>query len=231
MPLSPAPDTFQIAGRPNFRRLIEQGREAMRYRAVERWVARRLRTVDHERRVADISTTLFDLTWPLHRLGADALHLLRLAAVVHDVGRSIDDETHPEEGARMLLAEPHLPLSTSERRLLAYMTRYHRGTVPEERDDEVLLRGDDAGRMRMLLAHLRAADALDNRSLQSPRLVFALVGLAPRRELRVTCYLDTDSAKARRVYRRRKKFRLIEEMLDLHVAIEVSVAQALRMVA
>ena len=81
--------------------------------------------------------------------------------------------------------------------------------------------------VRVTLALLRAADALDSRSLESPRLVFALRG----RTLRIGCYLDTDSAKARRVYRRRKKFRLLEELLDCRVELDVRCGETLSMVA
>lgn len=210
------------------------------HRAVERWVARRLGAVDHERRVEEIATRLFHLTRPLHRLGPDDLRLLRLAAVVHDVGRAVCDDTHPDEGARMVLADAYLPLTPTDRRHLAYLTLYHRGTVPAAGRDAVLGRADDADRLRRVLALLRAADALDSRSLQSPRLVFALVAPRPTarngagrrdRRLRVTCYLHEDCAKARRVYRRRKKFRLLEELLGCRVEIDIALAEALEMVA
>ncbi len=77
---------------------------------------------------------------------------------------------------------------------------------------------------------------LDSRSLES--LVFALASpagggrMAPL-ALRVHCYLRSDSLKARQVYRRRKKFRLLEELLDCRVDVEIAHAHAhaLRMVA
>src|SRR5581483_11298394 len=50
-----------------------------------------------EQRVSEIAQKLFDLTWPLHGLGCRERRLLRLAAFVHDVGRAIDDRTHPKQ--------------------------------------------------------------------------------------------------------------------------------------
>jgi len=47
----------------------------------------------------------------------------------------------------------------------------------------------------------------------------------------VTCYLENDTAKARKVYRRRKKFRLLEEELGCRVEIAIAWAEALAMVA
>ena len=203
------------------------------FRAVEKWVARRLREVGHERRVAAVAGSIFDLTAPLHDLASQDRRLLLLAALVHDVGRSVDDEHHPAEGAGMLLADSALPINAQTRRALAYLTLYHRGGVPDPEEDDVLHPGDDHKRLRTVLGMLKAADGLDGRSLPTPQLVFALVAGRDRRapELRVNCYLPCESAKARQVYTRRKKFRLLEETVGCRVEVEVALAQGLRMVA
>jgi exopolyphosphatase/pppGpp-phosphohydrolase len=226
MPPTPTPPTNALAFR--------DGRARAQHAAVERWVRRRLGTTGHERRVAEIAATVFDLTAPLHALqpSRDA-RLLHLAALVHDVGRSVNDAEHPAHGAAMLLSDPSLPLSAAERRALAYLTLYHRGGVPAAGDDDVLHPEDDHQGLLTVLGMLRCADGLDSRSLESPRLVFALLeGSRSRRAtLRVTCYLHSDSEKARRVYQRPKKFRLLEQTLGCSVEVDVASAQALRMVA
>ena len=209
--------------------------------AADRWAAGRLGGSAHERRVASIAATLFDLTAPLHGLASIVdRRLLQFAALVHDVGRSAGKNGHHASGAAMVLSDDSLPLTAAERRAVAYLTLHHRGAVPAAGSDDVLHHDqDDAGRLLKLLALLRAADALDSRSLESPQLVFALVpGVsrpgtmgAGRPRLLVTCYLQTDSAKARRVYERRKKFRLLEDVLGCRVELEIVQAQALRMVA
>src|SRR5205085_10434109 len=117
---------FHVHGRD-----VGEERVCLTYQALQRWVRRQLGAVDHERRVTAIGSKLFDLTWPLHGLGSGERRLLRLSAMVHDVGRSIDDDTHPEQGAKLLLDETHLPLGGAERRALAYLTLYHKGRVPE----------------------------------------------------------------------------------------------------
>jgi exopolyphosphatase/guanosine-5'-triphosphate,3'-diphosphate pyrophosphatase len=202
-------------------------RSRLQHRAVEKWVHAQLGTIRHEQRVSEIAQKLFDLTWPLHGLGRRERRLLRLAALVHDVGRAIDDLTHPKQGARMILEADHLPLSRFERRALAYVTRRHRGDVPEPRCDKYLNADDDARTLLIVLALLRAADALDGRSLESPRLVFALLG----KQLRITCYLDSECPKAWRAYSRRKKFRLLEAQLDIRIEVRPEHARAIQMVA
>jgi hypothetical protein len=210
-----------------------------KFLAVQRWVARQLGGVRHEQQVASIAASLFDLTRPLHCLTVADRRVLRLAAMVHDVGRCVSKPEHPTEGAWMVLADPTLPLGAGERRELAYLTCYHRDAVPPPGRDAILHPTDDHDRLLRLLALLRTADALDSRSLEPGRLVFALVGAAGARpagggggvRLRATCYLQNDCPKAHKVYRRRKKFRLMEELLGVRVEVDVARAEALRLVA
>ena len=194
--------------------------------AVEHWVRRRLVRISHERRVVDIATTLFDLMEEFHRLQPEQRRLLRLGAWVHDVGRSVEDKRHPAIGAALLLEDDRLPITRSDRRRLAYLTRYHRGAVPEAGFDGVLRGGDGRKTMRRVLALLRAADSLDNRTVPPPRVVFAMKG----RRLRVTCFIEKDCAKARKVFGRRKKFRLLEETLGCKVEVQIKLAQAVEAV-
>lgn len=207
----------------------------LKERGVCRWTARRLGTIGHERQVAAIASHLFDLTAPLHNLTGSHRKLLRLGSLVHDVGRWASKADHPARGARLVLDDDTLPLTAAERRALAYLTLYHKGRVPPVGADEVLSPKDDREPLRLLLAMLRTADALDSRSLESPRLVFALTprgGSGSGLRLRVTCYLEEDSAKARKVFRRRRgKFRLLEELLGLEVDVQTRLAHALRLVA
>ena len=183
--------------------------------------------IEHERRVADIAAALFDVTRPLHALDADAKSLLRLVSFVHDVGRSIDDDDHPRVGAKMLLRDRDLDVSLRTRRHLAYFTLYHRGRVPAAGEERLLMTSDDRPRLRLILALLRAADALDGRQLESPKLLFALRD----RRLEIRLYLENDCPKATRAYGRRKKFKLLEELLNCAVTIDVRRSETLRLVA
>jgi exopolyphosphatase/pppGpp-phosphohydrolase len=190
---------------------------SLKHRLLERWVARRLGSIAHERRVVAIGRTLFDLTLPLHGLGTNDRKLLDLGAMVHDVGRSIDEDEHPRIGSRMILADNWLPITPAERRALAYLTRFHRGGVPKLGEDDILYPGDALPETRLLLGLLRAADALDSRAIESPRLSLTIRG----RRLMVTCFLSDDSARARKTYTRRKKFRLLEDLLHCRVDVDV----------
>jgi exopolyphosphatase/guanosine-5'-triphosphate,3'-diphosphate pyrophosphatase len=194
--------------------------------AASRWVQRRLGRIGHERRVTAIASILFDLMHNLHGLQPAHRRLLRLGAIVHDVGRSVDDRRHPTIGAEMLLEDSGLPINNPDRRRLAYLTRYHRGAVPEAGYDDILHGGDGRKAMRRVLSLLRAADTLDNRNIAPPRIVLALRG----RKLRVTCFIETDCSRARRAFGRRKKFRLMEELLGCKVEVQIKQAEAVQAV-
>lgn len=192
----------------------------------ERWAQRRLGRIGHERRVTAIASILFDLTQDLHELSPAHRRLLRLGAIVHDVGRSVEDRRHPAIGAEILQEDSHLPVSDQDRRRLAYLTRYHRGAVPENGYDGLLRDGDGRKAMRRILALLRAADTLDNRNLTPPRIVMSLKG----RKLSVTCFLEADCTKSRRAFSKRKKFRLMEDLLGCKIDVQIKLAEAVEAV-
>jgi exopolyphosphatase/pppGpp-phosphohydrolase len=191
------------------------------------WASEQLGDIRHERRVAAHVSSLIDITFPLHDLTRADIRLVKMAAVIHDVGRSINKRKHPALGARMIRRNADLPVSKQQRRALAYLTLRHRGLVPAAQDDPALHRVNDPARLQLLLGILRAADTLDSRRLASPRLTFSRRG----RRIRIVCQLREDSAEARRVFSRRKKFRLLEEMLDCRIEVVVVSQRRLSAVA
>ncbi len=191
-------------------------------RMIERWAQRHLGGIDHELRVVSIAMKLHDIVTAKPRLDLRHRRLLMWGALVHDVGRSVEDDRHPQIGAKMIEAAYSLPISKSERRALCYLTRYHRGAVPRIGRDDYLTDADDAEQLYLTLAYLRAADALDNRNLVSPKLEFT----ARRDRIKITAILSEDTPRARRVYKRRQKFKLLEELLQVELKVRLDVATA-----
>ncbi len=186
--------------------------------AAARWVQRKLGDCQHERRVLAIAAKLFDLTRPLLGLGLAEHRLLRLSALVHDVGRCINEKDHPTEGAAMVGMTTAIDLSPHDRRALAFLTRYHRGAVPAEHAEEHLGPHDHRRSLRSVLALLRSADALDSRRLAPPQLILALDG----RRLSVQCLVHpTDYRDARGAFDKRKKFGLLGDLLGEAVVVRI----------
>jgi len=191
------------------------------------WALDSLGNIRHEERVAAIVSRLVKITSSLHNLNQNDLWFLRFAALVHDIGRCEEDRRHPSIGARMIRRNKDLPLKKRQRRALAFLTLRHRGAVPDIADDRSIRSGDDGAKLHLLLAFLRAADCLDSRSLPSPNLTFSRRG----RRIRIVCQIREDCAKARAVFSRRKKFRLLEAMLDCRVEVAIVAQRRLRAVA
>jgi exopolyphosphatase/guanosine-5'-triphosphate,3'-diphosphate pyrophosphatase len=183
-------------------------------RAVTAFVREHLGDVRHERRVVQLASKLFTVTFPWHHLGPDDAAALKLGVMLHDVGRAKDDARHPEIGARMVRKASHLPLSARERRLAAYLARFHRGAVPREGLDDTLRKGEYR-RAVMLLALLRAADTLDSRSAGPARVEIRQVGAG----VTVTITPVYDTPRARKALGRRKKFRLLQELTGCEIRI------------
>jgi exopolyphosphatase/guanosine-5'-triphosphate,3'-diphosphate pyrophosphatase len=184
---------------------------------IHRWVRHRLGDTRHEQRVTAIAARLFDLTAPLHGLGRRHRRLLKLGALLHDVGRRDGAADHHRRGARMILRGRGLWLTESQRSAAAFLARYHRGRLPYWGEDPSEVKNKSRRQMLMLLGLLRAADALDYRALTPPTLTMRLRG----DRLSIACHTDTDPDKARRAFDRRKKFRLLERLLNLRVRVQI----------
>jgi len=170
----------------------------------------------HERRVAAISLKLFDLLQRRHHLGDKYRNLLHLAALLHDAGRIYGAKGHDVRGAGMVLEDRSMMLSARERRGLAYLVRFHRGSVPADLEDQdILLPGDKHRKLRVLLGLLRAADALDSRHIV-PRAIIMTLGA---RKLRINCLMQEAPKDAQRCLGGRRKFALLESKMGLAVRL------------
>ena len=188
-----------------------------RVTVVHNWVRRRLGSVAHELRVSRNARMLFTLTQRWHSLDAGDCRMLLLGAMVHDVGRVAGEKRHAQNGARMVLEHAGLPLSETERRRAAYLTRYHRGKVPAAGAEAFLDHDlDDSFTMRVLLGLLRTADALDSRTLGTPQLMMTARS-GGERVVMIHGYVECDVRDAEEMYARPKKFRLLEEVLNCRV--------------
>jgi exopolyphosphatase / guanosine-5'-triphosphate,3'-diphosphate pyrophosphatase len=183
---------------------------------LRRWVCCRLGDSRHEQRVMQIAVALFDLTAKRHELKPRHRRILELAAFLHDIGRVHGAERHNVHGARMLLDGSSLHLRGSERAILAHLTRYHRGRLPACRADWTHPELESARSMQLLLAMLRAADALDSRNFATPALSIRLKG----DRLRIRCYVH-DLPRAEECFLKKKKYRLLEALLGLRIQVQL----------
>jgi len=172
----------------------------------------------HERRVMDIALGMYSLLQPIHQLPPRYRRMLKIGALVHDVGRHRGSDRHHIRGARMVAKARYLNITPEERIFAAYAARYHRGPIPTGEDSARLLPSEHFRPMRILLAILRAADALDKRRLTPPTILLKRTGY----QLRVAVvtgpsHYDT----LRKALDGRRKFRMLSNELDVSVKLKL----------
>lgn len=117
---------------------------------------------EHAESVLELSRQLFDQTRELHGLDAHARVLLEAAALLHDIGVSVNNDGHHKHSQYLVESSDLVGLSDDERRLVAMLARYHRRAPPSrEHEDFARLRRKDRTVVERLAAILRIADALD----------------------------------------------------------------------
>ena len=116
----------------------------------------------HGLAVANMACRLFDATRTLHELGPEDRAILRLAAVLHDVGDFINPGSHHKHSQYIIENSDMMGLTSAQRSLTAIVARYHRRALPSLRHASYQALGDkEQRRVRYLAALLRVADALD----------------------------------------------------------------------
>ncbi|MEX2527684.1 MAG: Ppx/GppA phosphatase family protein [Gemmatimonadota bacterium] len=121
----------------------------------------------HGAHVARMALSLFDQLVKLHGLGARDRLLLKVAALLHDVGTFVAHKRHHRHSL-YLISKSDLPsLSADEILTVANVARYHRKSSPSlSHSDYARLPQDLRVRVDQLASILRLADALDRQRLQ-----------------------------------------------------------------
>lgn len=121
----------------------------------------------HADHVAQFAQQLFRELKTLHGLDSRYELVLRVAAILHEVGMFISPREHHKHSLYILMQTEIFGLSTSERELVALLARYHRRYNPE-RNHPHFSDLDREERMVVfkLAALLRIADALDRSHAQ-----------------------------------------------------------------
>jgi exopolyphosphatase/guanosine-5'-triphosphate,3'-diphosphate pyrophosphatase len=175
----------------------------------------------HARQVARLSIKLFDMLQPIHRMGNSERIWLRIASLMHDVGKSVSGVYHHKASRDIIVRQADLPFRKRVRRMIGLVARYHRGALP--RDSHKFYRRLDADSRQCvckLAALLRLADALDGEHKQMVTNLTCEI-----RKNRVILYLLTkDETNLRKVSH---KANLFEQVYDKKVEVRTVIASRL----
>jgi exopolyphosphatase/guanosine-5'-triphosphate,3'-diphosphate pyrophosphatase len=128
--------------------------------------------VEHAEAVLRLSRQLFDQTLHLHGLDGRARILLEAAALLHDVGVTVNNDGHHKHSQYLIQSSDIVGLADEERQLVALVARYHRKAPPSREHEEfAALRRRDRTVVERLAAILRVADALDHQHADIVRAV------------------------------------------------------------
>jgi len=131
----------------------------------------------HSLQVTNLCRQLFDgLSDYLDLTERDRIYL-EIGAILHDVGRFINDNDHHKHGHYIVIHSDLMGFSEEERNLIALLVRYHRKGRPRETHPEYAsLTRRDRLRVAKLASLLRLADALDREHEERVRTLHVSIG-------------------------------------------------------
>jgi exopolyphosphatase/pppGpp-phosphohydrolase len=176
----------------------------------------------HAVQVAKLSLKLFDKLQPLHRMGNSERIWLRVASLLHDVGKSVSGEYHNKASRDIIVNEANLPFRKRVRKMIGLIARYHKGALPD--DSHKYYRGlkdDEKQCVKVLAAILRLADGLD---AGHEGLVADLACEVQRKRI-VLYILGEDGVDLRKVV---KKADLFEDVFGYEVEVRTAAAGKVR---
>jgi len=116
----------------------------------------------HSEQVLKLSEILFKKLAEIQKFSSHELFLLMCAAILHDIGWAEGQARHHKTTLRMILDDQTLPLSATERKIVALIGRYHRKALPKP--GHTVYRELSAAQQKQVLVLggiLRIADGLD----------------------------------------------------------------------
>ena len=132
----------------------------------------------HAERVANFCLRLFRELQREHALDERYALQLRIAALLHEVGRFISDRSHHKHSMYIVMNSDLFGLAKRDLALIGLVTRYHRRAMPQTYHTEyTALDRESRIIVVKLAALLRIADAIDRRRVQPlEKISFSRVG-------------------------------------------------------
>jgi exopolyphosphatase/guanosine-5'-triphosphate,3'-diphosphate pyrophosphatase len=171
----------------------------------------------HGQLVARLAGQLFDDLRPLHGLSDRDRLLLRVAALLHDIGDFVRYDAHHKHSYYLIQNSDIMGLTPEERSIVANLARYHRKSIPDPAHPNFRdLDKDARSRVRGLAAILRIADALDREHLAKISGVRAAIDASRRR---ITLTLSGDDERELEEWTVHAKADLLRDVYGLEVTV------------
>ena len=117
---------------------------------------------DHALYVSEVALKLFDQLLEQHQLGLRMRSILRLASILHEIGRFVNSSGFHKHTLYLLRNSELFGIGESDLKLVALVARYHRRAAPQPSHDVYSRLGRrDRVAVTKLAAILRIANAMD----------------------------------------------------------------------
>jgi exopolyphosphatase/guanosine-5'-triphosphate,3'-diphosphate pyrophosphatase len=172
--------------------------------------------IDHAEHVAFLAERIFDEMQDEHRLGPRDRLLLRVAALLHDIGMFVSNRAHHKHTRYLISHMEIFGLGREEVEKVAALARYHRRAMPKYSHMEYkAMPRDTRMAVSKMAAILRVADALDRGHWQQVR-DFTI----ERLDRELVFYVRNVSDLTLERHALGEKGNLFQEMFGLHVRLE-----------
>ena len=118
----------------------------------------------HSFEVKRIAGMIFDeANKKLLEMSSDEKKLLEAAALLHDIGYSVEEKSHNKHSMHLIIENGLREFTEPETRLIACIARYHRGSLPNKVEHEIYNKFEKRERkiVKRLGGILKLADGLD----------------------------------------------------------------------
>ncbi len=151
--------------------------EDLRRRQILQLAGRTESVLRHSRETARLAVRLFDLTLSVHGLGPREREWLEYAALLHDLGYSINYENHHKHSYYLILNAGLDAFDQREVEIIAHVARHHRGAKPRPERQETLaaLKPWQQRTIAKLTVLLRLADSLDRTHASRVEEIYAAI--------------------------------------------------------
>jgi exopolyphosphatase/guanosine-5'-triphosphate,3'-diphosphate pyrophosphatase len=138
----------------------------------------------------------------VHNLSERERCWLECAALLHDVGLSKGTSKHNKNSAKIILFDSQLPFTSTERQIIASITRYHRKGLPKNKHYNLAtLDAMTIQTVKVLASLLRLADALDYSHSSNVRKIDFK---ADKKKVTVECIATTQSLSEEQAFDKKK---------------------------
>lgn len=166
----------------------------------------------HSRHVANLATSLFDQTQPLHGLGEWEREWLEYAALLHDIGYVIHPRQHHKHSYYLIKHSNIAGFRADEIEMIANIARYHRRAIPgKDHAGYRALPAQGRKTLTMLSALLRIADGLDRSHFSVVQNIRVILGKT------VTIRLETTGDSELEIWTAQSRSGLFEKVFDRKV--------------